>query len=110
VKFLGVLKELRRRRVFRVTGLYLVGTWAVLQVADVIAEVVVVPRPVVRLPVAYLVAADNPTVLSAMNNWLAIESANGYIDEIYAYWVEGKTENVRQPRWSIIRDVLGWVD
>jgi TolB-like protein/Tfp pilus assembly protein PilF len=38
VKFLAVLKELRRRRVFRVTGLYLVGTWAVLQVADVIAE------------------------------------------------------------------------
>ena len=72
--------------------------------------VVVVPRPVVRLPVAYLVAADNSTVLNAMNNWLAIESANGYIEEVYAYWVEGKTESVRQPRWSIIRDVLGWVD
>jgi Na+/H+-dicarboxylate symporter/ABC-type amino acid transport substrate-binding protein len=72
--------------------------------------VVVVPRPVVRLPVGYLVAADNPTVLNAMNNWLAIESANGYVEEIYAYWIEGKTENVRQPRWSIIRDVLGWVD
>ncbi len=72
--------------------------------------VVVVPRPVVRLPVAYIVASDNPTLLNAMNNWLAIESANGYIEEIYAYWVEGKTENVRQPRWSIIRDVLGWVE
>ena len=72
--------------------------------------VVVVPRPVVRLPVAYVVAADNPTVLNAMNNWLAIETANGYIEEIYGYWVEGKTELVRQPRWSIIRDVLGWVE
>lgn len=72
--------------------------------------VVVVPRPVVRLPVAYVVAADNPTVLNAMNNWLAIETTNGYIEEIYGYWVEGKTELVRQPRWSVIRDVLGWVE
>lgn len=72
--------------------------------------VVVVPRPVVRLPVAYVVAADNPTLLNAMNNWLAIDRANGYVEEIYAYWVEGRTESVRQPRWSIIRDVLGWVD
>ena len=37
LKFLGVLKELRRRRVFRVAGLYLVGAWAMLQVVDVLA-------------------------------------------------------------------------
>lgn len=33
-----IIKELRRRRVFRVSGLYLVGAWVVLQVADVISE------------------------------------------------------------------------
>ena len=33
-----IIRELRRRRVFRSAGFYLVGAWIVLQVADVIAE------------------------------------------------------------------------
>ena len=31
---MSVLKELRRRKVFRVAALYIVGAWVVLQVAD----------------------------------------------------------------------------
>ena len=34
----SIIKELRRRKVFRGAALYLVGAWLVLQVADVIAE------------------------------------------------------------------------
>lgn len=71
---------------------------------------VVVPRPVVQLPVAYLVAPDNPSLLRAMNGWLQIERTTGDIDEIYDYWVQGKIRHVQPPRWSVIRDVLGWVD
>jgi Na+/H+-dicarboxylate symporter/ABC-type amino acid transport substrate-binding protein len=71
---------------------------------------VVVPRPVVQLPVAYMVAPDNPSLLRAMNEWLQIERATGDIDEIYDYWIQGKTAQVQPPRWSVIRDVLGWVD
>ncbi|UCD67758.1 MAG: transporter substrate-binding domain-containing protein [Betaproteobacteria bacterium] len=70
---------------------------------------VVVPRPVVQLPVAYLVAPDNPSMLCAINEWLQIEKSSGYIDEVYDYWVRGKTGHVQPPRWSVIRDVLGWV-
>jgi ABC-type amino acid transport substrate-binding protein len=71
---------------------------------------VVVPRPVVQLPVAYLVAPDNPSLLRALNDWLRIEEATGDIDEIYDYWVQGRTGQVQPPRWSVIRDVLRWVD
>ena len=71
---------------------------------------VVVPRPVVQLPIVYQVAPDNPGLLRAMNDWLALENATGGVDEIYDYWVEGKTEQVDPPRWSVIRDVLGWVE
>jgi Na+/H+-dicarboxylate symporter len=70
---------------------------------------VVVPRPVVQLPVAYLVAPDNPSLMRAMNEWLLIEKATGDIDEIHDYWIQGKTDVVKPPRWSVIRDVLGWV-
>ena len=71
---------------------------------------VVVPRPLVQLPVAYLVAPDNPSLLRAMNEWLQIERATGDIDEVYDYWVQGKTAQAQPPRWSVIRDVLGWVN
>ncbi len=70
---------------------------------------VVVPRPVVELPIVYQVAPGNHSLLRAMNDWLALEKATGGIDELYDYWVEGKTEQVDPPRWSVIRDVLGWV-
>ena len=70
---------------------------------------VVVPRPVVRLPITYLVAPENPSLLQAMNEWLLIEMATGDIDELYDYWIQGKTDVVAPPRWSVIRDVLGWV-
>ncbi len=36
--FSHVLKEARRRRIFRVVGLYIVGAWALLQVADLLFE------------------------------------------------------------------------
>jgi Na+/H+-dicarboxylate symporter/ABC-type amino acid transport substrate-binding protein len=71
---------------------------------------VVVPRPVVRLPVAYLVSPDSPSLLRAMNEWLKIERATGDIDEIYDYWIEGNTGQNKPPRWSIVRDVLGWIE
>jgi len=71
---------------------------------------VVVPRPVVQIPVAYLVAPENPSLLRAVNEWLHLERAAGSIDEIHDYWIQGDTDRVRPPRWSVIRDVLGWID
>ena len=58
----------------------------------------------------YQVAPDNPGLLRAINDWPALEMATGGIDEIYDYWVEGRTEQFEPPRWSVIRDVLGWVE
>ena len=71
---------------------------------------VVVPRPVVQIPVAYLVAPENPSLLRAMNEWLLIEKAAGSINEVHDYWIQGNTDRVKPPRWSLVRDVLGWID
>ena len=71
---------------------------------------VVVPRPVVQVPIVYLVARENPSLLRAMNVWLRIEEQTGGIDELYDYWIQGETRSVQPPRWSIIRNVLRWVD
>jgi len=31
------------------------------------------------------------------------------IDRAYDYWILGQGAVVKRPRWSIVRDVLGWV-
>ena len=38
MNFWQLVKEMKRRRVFRVAGLYLIGAWVLLQVGDVIVE------------------------------------------------------------------------
>jgi len=32
------------------------------------------------------------------------------IESAYEYWILGKGSEKKAPRWSVIRDVLGWVD
>ena len=72
---------------------------------------VVVPRPTVALPVSYAVAQGNSDLLEAVNAWLVAEKARGTIESLYDYWMLGGAQRTeRTPRWSIIRDVLGWVD
>jgi adenylate cyclase len=43
------LKELRRRRVFRVAGLYVVGVWLVMQVADIVFPAWDIPDAAIRV-------------------------------------------------------------
>ena len=53
----------------------------------------------------------NQELLNAVNAWLLSEKALGHVDELYEYWMLGGASLVdRPPRWSIIRDVLGWVE
>jgi TolB-like protein/tetratricopeptide (TPR) repeat protein len=44
----ALFRELRRRHVFRVTGLYVVGGWVLLQVADLAFESFGIPTPAMR--------------------------------------------------------------
>ncbi len=56
------VSELRRRRVFRVAGVYLVAAWAVLQVATTVAPILRLPEWVPAL-VLYLLALGLPVAL-----------------------------------------------
>ncbi|UCB54124.1 MAG: cation:dicarboxylase symporter family transporter [Thiotrichales bacterium] len=72
---------------------------------------VVVPQPAVSIPVAYAVARGNSDLLEAFNAWLVAEEARGTMDLLYHYWMLGDAIKAERPaRWSVIRDVLGWVD
>lgn len=70
-----------------------------------------VPRPTKTIPVAYAVAHGNQELLDAVNAWLISEKALGQIDELYDYWMLGGASlKEKPPRWSVLRDVLEWVE
>lgn len=58
---------------------------------------------------AYPVNPNDPDFLVFMNQWLALEEQSNASKESYDYWILGNPREDKAPRWSIIRDVLGWV-
>jgi len=63
-----------------------------------------------RYPVAYAVAQNNQSLLNYVNNWQRLRKVDGHQDQFYSYWMLGQGATESKPRWSIIRDVLHWVD
>ncbi|MDO6676956.1 cation:dicarboxylase symporter family transporter [Shewanella sp. 4_MG-2023] len=63
-----------------------------------------------RYPVAYAVAQTNQSLLNYINNWQKLRRVDGHQQQFYDYWMLGKGATTPVPRWSIIRDVLHWVD
>ena len=72
---------------------------------------VVVPGPdPIRVPLAYPIAKQDPRLAAFVNTWIALKRKDGTIDAAYKHWILGQDAVPRQPRWSIIRDVLHWVE
>jgi hypothetical protein len=63
-----------------------------------------------KYPAAWAIARGNRDLVRFVDNWLALQSSEGHKDRIYRDWILGQGAKEKTPRWSIIRDVLGWVD
>jgi Na+/H+-dicarboxylate symporter/ABC-type amino acid transport substrate-binding protein len=68
------------------------------------------PSPALFLAAGYAVARGDTETLLALDTWLLNAKGNGTIDTLYRYWMLGQVQETQPPRWSIIRDVLGWMD
>ncbi|MEP4485983.1 MAG: hypothetical protein ABJ013_10170 [Halioglobus sp.] len=62
MNFVALFKELRRRRMFRGAGIYVVGAWLILQVTDVIAEPLGLPAGTMTL-LLYMIILGFPLAL-----------------------------------------------
>ena len=72
---------------------------------------VVVPEPgVVKVPLAYPIARHDQAFASFLNTWIELKRKDGTLDALYKYWILGQNATPQQPRWSIVRNVLHWVD
>jgi Na+/H+-dicarboxylate symporter/ABC-type amino acid transport substrate-binding protein len=69
------------------------------------------PSDTYKITCVYAVARDcDDASLMFINYWLEMEEQYGSLDKKYQYWVLGKDTEHQPPRWSIIRDVLHWVE
>ena len=72
---------------------------------------VVVPSPEpIRVPLAYPIGKRDPALASVVNTWIGLKRKDGTLDAVYRHWILGHDATASRPRWSIIRDVLHWVD
>jgi ABC-type amino acid transport substrate-binding protein len=72
---------------------------------------VVVPEPeIVKIPLAYPVARRDQDWAHFINTWIELKRRDGTIAALYGHWILGKQANKRQPRWSIMRNVLHWTE
>jgi len=68
------------------------------------------PAPALFLAAGYAVARGDTDMLLSLDTWLLNAKGNGTVDTLYRYWMLGQVKETQPPRWSIIRDVLGWMD
>ena len=72
---------------------------------------VIVPEPgIIKIPLAFPLARHDLAFARFMNTWIDLKRKDGTLQKLYDYWVLGRDAVPRTPRWSIMRNVLGWVD
>ncbi len=72
---------------------------------------VVIPEPVnIAQPLGYPIATDDAAFSNFINRWIDLKRKDKTIEKLYNYWILGIGAVQKEPRWSIIRNVLHWVD
>ena len=69
-----------------------------------------VPKPdVSKIPMAYPVAGRDREFAGFLSHWIQLKHNGREYAMLYNHWILGLDAEPKHPRWSIIRDVLGWV-
>ena len=75
------------------------------------SHAVVIPeQPIGDDFIAYPVAKGNLEFLHYVDTWLTMAKLSDKADREYSYWILGKDPQLERPRWSVIRNVLHWVN
>jgi len=72
---------------------------------------VAVPFQEWGLPLACAMDISPSTLHGYVDAWIELATRDGTVDRYFSYWIMGEDPPGRRvPRWSVVRDVLGWVD
>ncbi|MGW8370242.1 MAG: hypothetical protein ACWGPN_16380, partial [Gammaproteobacteria bacterium] len=70
---------------------------------------VVVPSDLrIRVPVALGLPHNQPELTRYIDAWIDLTRATQLMDRLNRYWILGENIEAVEPRWSILRNVLGW--
>ena len=72
---------------------------------------VVVPRPIpLTAPVVFPLPLEERELTEFVNTWITLKKMDGTMNRLFAHWIQGQKTGGQEPRWSIIRDLLHWVE
>jgi len=71
-------------------------------------QVVVPTRRRVSMPFVYAMARRDEDLAQFIDFWIELQKSMGRIEDLSSYWIRGVGIVAPTPRWSILRDVLGW--
>ena len=75
------------------------------------AYTVAIPQPdILALPLAYGIARGERDLADFVNTWINLKKKDQTIQALYDYWILGRSAKAREPRWSVIRNVLHLVN
>ena len=63
-----------------------------------------------KIPISYPYAGPDLRFEKFLEHWIQLRRSDGTVEDLYDYWILGRGAADHEPRWSVIRDVLKWVD
>jgi hypothetical protein len=63
-----------------------------------------------RFPLAYPVARRDLEFARFLGIWIDLQRKNGTVQALFDHWILGRDATPKQTHWSVIRDVLHWVN
>ena len=60
------------------------------------------------MPLAYAIAAHDAALAAVVDTWIDLKRKDGTIDELFAHWILGRNATPKEPRWSVLDNVLHW--
>lgn len=63
-----------------------------------------------KIPTSYALPKGDIEMMEFVSSWVELKQIEGTTDQLYQYWMLGGVTKKKEPRWSVIKDVLHWVD
>jgi Na+/H+-dicarboxylate symporter len=73
-------------------------------------QVVLPFREVNSWPLGYATAPGDDEFLRFLDLWIDLVRDEGFVSRLRDHWILGRTAVHKRPRWSVVRNVLRWVE
>jgi ABC-type amino acid transport substrate-binding protein len=72
---------------------------------------VAVPYPrIIKIPMVYPIPFNDTKWKQYVDVWITLRMKDGTINKTFKHWIEGEGTELKEKRWSVIKDVLHWSD